>query len=140
MDKVDLKHKINKYIKKNKFNIKLDVSEYTYNLLKHKYINNKKLIGGANEITLNDKLLYYVDLHGSLLPKEYVKVPRNLIVILPSCCGKYNYEDSYNKSKIIKEIITNKDTKDTSKPVTFNGKKTFYIYGRRKYMQFKLEL
>ena len=126
MDTVDFKYKINKYIKKGKFNIKLDESEYTYNLLKHKYINNK-LIGGAKEITLNDKLLYYVSLHGKLLPKEYVKVPKNLIIILPSCCGKSNYDSQENKFDIIKKISSGKNVYDTSKPVILNGK-IHFIY------------
>jgi hypothetical protein len=127
LNKENLKYKINKYIKKGKFDVKLDVSELTYNLLKHKYINNK-MIGGAN-VTLNDKLLYHVALHGELLPKDYVKVPENLIVILPSCCGSSNYETLKNKFDIIKKISSGKNVYDTSKPVILNEKKHFIYIG-----------
>ena len=138
MDKVDLKNevnlknKINKYIKKGKFDVKLDASEYTYNLLKHKYVNNKKLIGGAaNKINLmpHNNSTYYVDLHGALLVKEYITIPDNLIVILPSCCGKSNYAKELDKfvdfidiQKLVNEI-------DISKPIDINKKKHFIYIG-----------
>ena len=109
MNEINLKYKINKYIKKGNFNVNLDVnldvSEYTYQLLKHKYINNKMTGGNPNIINLarqQPNSFFYVDLHGKLLVKEYVTIPDNLILILPSCCGKSNFS---GKSDLIAETI-----------------------------------
>jgi len=133
MNSNNIKHKIKKYTKKNNFDVKFEDSEFTYQLLKHKYINNKILNGGTNEILFNFDKLFYVYMHGSLLLNDYVTIPKGVILLLPSCCGKYFYKpdvNSYSYEEIFK-IFEKQNTKvDVSKYITIDDKIYFaYVEG-----------
>jgi hypothetical protein len=125
-----LKHKIKKYIKKNNLNTTFENSELVYQLLKHKYINNK-MHGGNNNINFNFDTYYHVKMHGYLLPDTFVTIPKGMTLILPACCGKSNSENDRSIKAKEDEIFDMKGTQiNISNYIILNNKKHF-IYSEK---------
>lgn len=102
-----------------------------YKLLKSNYINNKNQIGGQllNESFNEQIILKHVVFHGKMASDRILRVPNNMFVFMPLCCGftVTNTIDEFAFFDNEEHQIVSKMNKITKNGILHVGKKKYIV-------------